>query len=264
MLKQRVSKGVVGLAFGLFMSLCVFSLALFPETEVKDEEKSAVSTTGSVSFGLDLSQGNTEAFGLNVALNFSWKSAKTEIVLSSNINYLETDDEKKTDKMAFQAMLDHRMGKKFTLFILGKPSRNLVQEIDFRLETGIGFKYDIIDNFAEKDKDFLNTDLSLSAALVYEFTNRFDSEREKLCRLSFRPRFKQELSDRLNFEIMLFVQPDIGNFSDYRLLLNSKFEFKVSKVISFLLQFNGEYNSIVPETVKKQDYQLINSLTIYL
>lgn len=264
MVKQRFAKGVFLLSMGLLLVLSAFNPVLLAGSEAKDEKKPAVTSKGSVSFGLNLSQGNTEAFGLNAALNFSWMSPKTEIILSSTINYLETDGEKKADKLAFQSMLDHRLGKKFTLFILAKPSRNLVQEIDFRLETGIGFKYDIIDNFARTEKDFLNTDLSLSAALVYEFTNRFDNEREKLCRLSLRPRFKQKLSDRLLFEIMLFIQPDIGNFNDYRLLLESKFEFKVSDVISFLLQFNGEYNSVVPESVEKQDYQLINSLTIKL
>jgi hypothetical protein len=248
----------------MFLLLSFLSPGLFPETGKEEKEEPGVTTKGSVTFGLNLSQGNTEAFGLNAGLNFSWISAKTEIILNSTINYLETDGEKKADKMAFQALLDQRLGKKVTLFMLGKPSRNIVQEIDFRLETGIGFKYDIIDNFSNTRKDFLNTDLSISAALVYEFTNRLSGDREKLCRLSLRPKLKQELSESLRFEVYLFVQPDIRNFDDYRLILGSKMVFKVSRVVSFLLQFNGEYNSVVPEGVEKQDYQLINSLSINL
>ena len=71
MLKQRVVKGVICLSVGLFLGLSIFKAHLFSETEAQDEKKDLVKTKGSVSFGLALSQGNTEAFGLNANLNFS-------------------------------------------------------------------------------------------------------------------------------------------------------------------------------------------------
>ena len=255
---------ILGILFLLLIPMGITGTPPQPGNGEDVHPESSPKTRVAVAFGLDLSQGNTEAFGLSANLDFSWMSKETEVVLSSSVNYLETDGEKKADKMAFQALLDHRLGDQFVFFILGKPSRNLVQEIDFRLETGLGFKYDIIDNYKNGLKDFLHTDLSVSLALIYEFTNRLLGEREKLCRASLRPKFKQELSKSLGLELEFFYQPDIKDFSNFRLLLESRVQFRVSKTISFLLRFIGEYNSVVPEDVKKQDYQLINQLVINL
>jgi hypothetical protein len=228
----------------------------------KDEEKPPKKIKASVAFGLDLSQGNTVAFGMNASLNINWKfEKKTEINFSSSFNYLETDGEKKADKMYCQLLFDHFVLKKTTFFLLAKPSRNQAQEIDFRLETGGGFKYDIIDNYSTA-KDILNTDLSFSAALIYEFTNRFDQENEKIGRLSLRPKFKQQLSENLEFKIMFFYQPNFADFTDYRLLLDSEIRFKISKSVFYLFKFIGEYNNVVPADVKKQDLRFLNQLSI--
>ena len=262
MSKAHLIRVIVGLTFVLSLGFLVSGQFLFSGDDSENKNDPVIKTKMAVAFGLDLSQGNTEAFGLTANLDFSWKSKMTEIVLSSVINYLETDGEKKADRMAFQALLDHRIGREFIFFVLGKPSRNLVQEIDFRLEAGMGFKFDLIDNYGNDKKDLLNSDLSVSMAIIYEFTNRLHDEREKLCRISFRPRFKQELSKNLEMEMMFFYQPDIRDFTNYRLLLDSKLQFNVSKNVSFLLKFIGEYNSVVPEGVEKQDYQLINQLKV--
>ncbi len=158
-------------------------------------------------------------------------------------------------------LFDQKLSRKITFFIFGKPSRNILQEIDFRLETGGGFKYDFIDNYST-DKDKLNTDLSFSAAMVYEFTNRLDTTREEIARLSLRPKFKQQLSENLEFSFILFWQPDVADFDDYRIIVDTGLSFKVSKSIAFILRFTSEYNSVVPEGVRNSDYRLINQLSI--
>ena len=245
----------------LFLIFFVFTGSIFGE-EKKVEKKSPKKIKANVTFGLDLSQGNTVAFGMNAALNINWKFEKTtEINFSSSFNYLETDEEKKADKMYCQLLFDHFILKKTTFFLMAKPSRNQAQEIDFRLETGGGFKYDVIDNYSTK-KDILNTDLSFSAALIYEFTNRFDQEKEKIGRLSLRPKFKQQLSENLEFKIMFFYQPNFIDFKDYRLILDSEIRFKISKSVFYLFKFVGEYNNIVPDDVKKQDLRFLNQLSI--
>jgi len=89
--------------------------------EKKDEEKPQKKIKANVVFGLDLSQGNTIAFGVNAGLNINWEfEQKTEINFSSSINYLETDGEKKADKMNFQVLLDHFLMKKTTFFFTGQ------------------------------------------------------------------------------------------------------------------------------------------------
>lgn len=231
------------------------------KAEEKSQKKQKKIKAGVV-FGLDLSQGNTVAFGLNASLNVNWAfEEKTEIDFSSSVNYLETDGEKKADKMNCQLLFDHFLMKKVTFFLMTKPSRNQAQEIDFRLETGGGFKYDFIDNYATK-KEILNTDISLSAALVYEFTNRINQEKEKIGRISIRPKFKQQLSENLEFNVIFFYQPNFADFKDYRLILESEIRFKISKSIFYLFKFIGEYNNVVPEDVEKLDLQFLNQLAI--
>lgn len=245
-----------------FLIVCFVFTGAILAADKKEEQKPQKKVKANVAFGLDLSQGNTVAFGMNAGVNIDLKfEEKTEINFSSSVNYLETDNEKKADKMYCQLLFDHFLFKKTTFFLLAKPSRNQAQEIDFRLETGGGFKYDIIDNYSTK-KEILNTDLSISAALIYEFTNRFDQEKEKIGRFSIRPKFKQQLSENLEFRIMFFYQPNFSDFTDYRLLLQSEIRFKISKSIFYLFKFMGEYNNVVPEDIKKQDLRFVNQLSV--
>ncbi|MBN2136161.1 MAG: DUF481 domain-containing protein [Acidobacteria bacterium] len=259
----------------LVLLLSVFLLTGFadekPAEEKKaDEKKAEVKKDGNaekikfeISFGIDLSGGNTEALGVNADVYFNWKTEEnTNVVLSSKMRYLESNGEQIADKIDLQLLFDYMLGSKVTMFVYGKPSRDLNQQIDLRVETAGGLKYDIVDNY-RSDPAILNTDLSISAAMVYEITNREEAEEaEKLMRLSLRPKFKKELGENLELELEFFWQPSISDFDDYRMLLNTKLAFKVSKSISFLLSFESEYNSIVPAGVEKQDYRLLNQIKI--
>lgn len=259
--KHPVGTAAVGMMLILLLGVPGSGFSVFGQESPGNRE--ATKTKLTLAFGLDLSRGNTDALGINADLNFRRISPRTEIILSAAVAYLETGGEKNAEKMVIEARVDHRLAGKLVVFVIGKPSRNLLQEIDFRLESGAGIKYDIIDNTANQQEDFLNTDLSVSLALVYEYTDRVDDDdHEKLFRFSLRPRLKQELGRNLQLEIMFFYQPQYGDFGNYRLHLESRLEFKVSKAIALRLKFIGEYNSVVPEGVEKQDYQLINQLLI--
>jgi putative salt-induced outer membrane protein YdiY len=250
-----------------YFTLMVGLMLLFSGAMIRGDDKAEAETAKkkantSIAFGLDLSQGNTEALGLNVDFNIDWMFLeKTELQCSASVSYLEVDGEKKADRMFLQILMDHLLAKRITFFLLAKPYRNLLQDVEFRLETGGGFKYDFIDNFAD-GKDILHTDLSLSAAIIYEQTEYTNQVVQKIIRLSIRPKIKQELSKNLQVQIMLFYQPSFEDFRNYRLLLDSGVQFSISKAVSYVLKFLGEYNSLVPENVKKQDYRLINQLSL--
>jgi len=62
--------------------------------------------------------------------------------------------------------------------------------------------------------------------------------------------------------MMIFYQPNFSDLKDYRLMLDSEIQFKISKSIFYLFKFIGEYNNIIPEGVKKQDFRFLNQLSI--
>jgi hypothetical protein len=280
--------------------VAVFACSVFPgepdkpTSNISPEPKTQDRLKLNFSFGLALLQGNTESLLINSDLNFNWmimeektievfaakddKNAedsgvgkdviskeiyrtKSEIRFSSLFYYLVVGDEQRANKSEIQLTFYYHFPKFFSFFIYTKPSYNQLQELDYRIENGLGVKYNI---FQDTDAEGTRDEISISAGLVYEIFKYEIEEQNQVSRISIRPKIEWAVSDSVNLAIQLFWQPNIEDFSDYRLLLRSALEFKISKSISFLFKVDGEYNSIVPVGIENRDFIMSNSMKITL
>lgn len=283
-------------AFSLFLIFVVFTFFVFPaesdastrnvSTETKTQDKLKLN----FSFGLALLQGNTESLLINSDLNFNWTlleektvadspakadpvnsgeqqnmidifRTKSEIRFTSLFYYLVVGDELEANKSEIQLTFFYHFPRYFSFFIYTRPSYNQLQELDYRIENGLGVKYNI---FQDTDAEGTRNEVSISTGMVYEIFKYSVEEQKQAARLSVRPKVEWAVSDSVNLTLQLFWQPNIEDFSDYRLLLRSALEFKISKSISFLFKVDGEYNSIVPMGVENRDLILSNSMKITL
>ncbi len=202
--------------------------------------------------GISLNKGNTEKIGVAGNFKLDWKTDRLKFILNLSQQYNETSGKKDINNGTMTLKCDYDLTKHEQVFIFFIPTYNEFQDLKLRTQTGIGNKHTFYKN--------QNYDLSISGALLYE-TKEYLASREKeyLCRLSIRPKVKIKINSN-TFLFMLFYQPQINNFSDYRVLANITFNFYIIKSISFEFKIKDEYNNVVPQNIKRNDLTSYNGI----
>lgn len=286
------------------MKLAKFSIFLFliillndisyacPYCPKKKEEETKNKFKLDFSLGMDLRKGNTDKFTLNSGVDIKYRiltavHTLAEIRVDSDYYIDLVNNEVTTNKFYTELLFYYYLRENWSFFIYTRPSNNSAQKLIFRIENGIGAKYDFLQNIYDDPE--LTNEVSLSAAMVYdihEFSksdlkipeDKVLSELEEYllsgssARISLRAKCSLEIIKNMRFMFQVFWQPSISNLDsiegdfgeDYRILIKSEFKYSISSSLSFDLKFNAEYNSMFPEGLKNWDWTLINGVTIRL
>ncbi len=212
-----------------------------------------VSYKWEISFGLKLLKGNTEQVGINSGFTFERLGPDYEFKIKGNHTYGESRGVKDVNKGDGDIRLDVNFLKRFTAFVLFLPGYNEFQKLDLKVSAGGGLKYTFIKN--------TTGDHSISLALLYDYWKYTELEK-KMMRFSLRPMHFQKINEVLTLFFIVFYQPDVNNFQDYRIFGKLILNFKISKYFSFDVIVTDEYNNIVPSGVKRNDLTLINAIKI--
>jgi len=205
--------------------------------------------------GFSISKGNTEKMGMNSFCYLERITRINEFIFRVNGFYSETEKKKDTNKGDLTLKYDRNFWKKESFFLFIFPSYNEFQDLKYRVQNGIGLKHTFI------KADTMN--YSISAAFIYELKESLSvSEKDELIRLSIRPKVKQSFSKSGTLFFVLFYQPALEDFKNYRLTSDIIFEFNIIKSLFFEFKINDEYNNIVPEGIERNDLSIINSLKI--
>jgi hypothetical protein len=124
---------------------------------------------------------------------------------------------------------------------------NSVQKIRLRTLTGTGLRFNII-----------NTDsvyFTYGFALMYEYEETTIPEYSNLIRNSNYLSFDWKISKIWEFKTIIYYQPSIGDFNDFRLSNVSNISHKLTDHISLVLNFNLLYDSKPPVDVPVNSFQ---------
>ena len=211
----------------------------------------------SFALGLNLNKGNTDKIGGSSSIGLERMSQINEFVLKINGFYSETEKKKDTNKGDLTFKYDHNFLKSESFFVFIIPSYNEFQNLKYRLQTGTGLKHTFYKNN--------QVDYSLSGAVLYEVKqNPGDNEKDELARLSFRPKIKYSFNESGRAYLVLFYQPKVDEFEDYRILSEFILEFNIYKKLFFEFKIADEYNNFVPADIKRNDLAVINAIKLKL
>jgi len=204
------------------------------------------------SAGFSFSSGNSEKIGLNTSLTFKKFSETHELLLKGSYYYGESKGEKDINKWDGTIMYDFNFLKSESLFLFVFPAGNEFQDLYLRLQSGAGYKHTFY------NKKGIN--LSISLAGLWEFKYSYAREDDHISRLSFRPKIKIKPNDSFYLYFVLFYQPEIDYWLDYRIMGEFKMDFRIIKFLFFEVKLIDEYNNIVPENIIRNDFTIINAL----
>ncbi len=208
-------------------------------------------------FGINLDKGNTERIGCSISLDIKRSSKVDKFIINMNAYYSESENKKDKNKGDFTLKYDYDFLKNESFFIFILPSYNEFQNLKLRMQNGIGLKH----TFYKTSK----ADYSLSGALIYELKQYLDVEKkEEINRLSLRPKIKYSFNKGGKFYFVMFYQPKIDEWQDYRILSEFILEFNIYKNLFFEFKVTDEYNNIVLQDIKRNDLSIMNSIKLRL
>lgn len=270
--------------------------------DIKCDKKSV-----NLGVGLDVLRGNSENIKISSDISARWEImnknfSRTEFKFTNSFLYSLSDEILNANKLNIEMLVYHYLKDSWSFFVFTRPSYNEIINLDYRLENGIGIKFDLLQHPGEgccgkecpsdaektdgsgKEKicckclwDKITEDeISLSAAVLWDtFQYGYESEpgvkdkiKEEVWRLSVRPKISVEIMDKLRISAQVFLQPALTDTeNDLRILIKSELTYDLSPELSYVLKVDGEYNSNFPSVLnikEKWDWILTNNIRLKL
>ena len=176
------------------------------------------------------------------------------------IVYGEKDKEVYDKSLASHVKFDLWQYDRWSPFVSASYLNNKFKGFEYQLSALLGVKYRVFWNS--------RCDYSISAAYVQDYTDygNYSTSLEKMVsRLSLRFKMRHKIADNVAIKHITFWQPSlmepmssIGD--DYVVSSVTTLSASLAKHLSFDVNFDYEYHSLVPEGVKKQD--IITSVSL--
>ncbi|MFC2114613.1 DUF481 domain-containing protein [Bacteroidota bacterium] len=239
--------------------ICVFlsfSCSLF--AQVVNIEKKRVSDTiglqGDVLLSLDLTSNISKIFLFKNDIQLQYMRNRNTFLFFNNITYVKAAGQNFINS-GFQHL---RYNYNFKPHFLQAEcftqyQYNLINKVQSRFLLGGGPRFSFIDS--------ARIQLILGPLFMYE-NEKLTSENvhSGRMRMSTYISFNYQLTKILNFSHITYYQPDLKNFSDYRIASETNLKIKISDKLSIKLIYVLNYDSDPPLQIPSLVYSLSNAL----
>lgn len=196
----------------------------------------------------NLLSGNSKIMVLSSRLEGGYRagSAKLSTWLKGTYSLQDTVVTANTLEASFQT--DQPLSPKVEMFLLATYFTDPVARVSYRSDGGIGLKYRFLEDSSRE--------ISLSAAPLYSFEKFANQPENQDVRLSVRPKLEWKTAQGIQLIALLFYQPRINRFSDYRLTANLRWEIPLTLQTRMVGEIEDRYVSVVPQGVQPNDLRV--------
>lgn len=214
-------------------------------------------------FGGEYKDGNVNTFTFKNDASIERNDSILAFDAGYGIIYGEKDKVTYDKSLTANLKFDVWQYDRWSPFVSFTYYNNKFKGFEYRLSGLVGVKYRF---YWDKKCDY-----SLSAAYVQDYTEYSDPEttlKAMVSRLSLRFKMRHKIADNVSIKHITFWQPSVmdplhGSMAnDYAISSVTSLSTKITEHISFDVNFDYEYRSLVPDGVKKQDIITSGSLKI--
>ncbi len=141
--------------------------------------------------------------------------------------------------------MDLPLSPRLEFFLLGTYFADPVAHLSYRSDGGLGLKY----RFLEAP----DREISLSAAPLYAVEKFASQAPTRDVRISIRPKLEWKTATGVSLRFLLFYKPALSDWADVQILATFRLEAPLGAGLSFLMEAEDRYTSVVPEGVKPND-----------
>jgi len=205
------------------------------------------------------SSGNSNTTKAALNTQFSWIAEKSINLAILGYQYGESNN----DRVVNKSFIHYRYIRKFNNImdweLFTQLEQNEFTRLSYRALLGLGVRFSVAKS--EKHRAFLGAGGFYSKEKTAFTAGLTDDGVEEFTRASFYFLSKYKISSAINFSNALYYQPRLSSLSDYRALLESKFDFKINDSLSFRLSLDVAYDSQPSQTIETTDVSYMTGLT---
>lgn len=242
--------------------LLVLALNAFPPSSAsgQEAEEERDPFTGDASFGLTVTEGNTETLSLSFTGRLGYNVDRHTWSFASELIRTRTDGEVEANRGNVELGYDFEPSERLFLSSQFRASYNRPAGIDRRLAPGVGVGYDVLrDEFSR---------LSLNAGANWVAETFTDDSRQSSIYFNIEQEFKLRVNSTTDLEQRLAYSPRPSDLGDYLVQASLALTTKVWKLLGIKTQITDEYDStpfVDPETGEprsRNDLTFITGLNV--
>lgn len=214
--------------------------------------------TASLDLTVSGSSGNSNTTKTALNSQFNWIAKKSINLAILGYQQGETNNVRSVNKAFIHYRYIHQLNDTIDWELFGQLETNEFTRLLYRSLLGAGIRFSIAKR--EKHRAFLGLGGFYSKEKTAFTSGLTDDGIEEFTRASFYFLSKYKVSSTVNFSNVIYYQPRLNRLSDYRALLESKFDFKINKKLSFRLSFDIEHDSDPSQTIKNTDVSYMSGL----
>lgn len=252
----------------IFLTLIVFlSIIYFGFSQVntekmrKDESELGFNQQINLLFGLN--KGNEEFTKVEGRFRTDYISEKFVTFFVGNIEYVEGNKSIISNKGFLHLRTVTGLAKWLDIEFFTQSEFNRFIRMRERYLGGSNLRIKPISYFGSDSSTQFSIRLSFGA--MYEYENQGSNELHKIHRLvrsTNNVNIYWKINEVFSLSEIAYFQPDISDFSDYRILNDFSLIFKISEHFKFFTSLNYRYDSDPTADLKNYDLELRNGIEI--
>jgi hypothetical protein len=189
---------------------------------------------------------------------YKTKDLKNYFLLLGNIDYSLANGEELSNAGLIHFRYNRKLNKKLRIEAFTQYQYNKILGIESRSLIGIGPRYKI--NKSEKTVFYIGSLLMQEFEKTSDDTNTMSYQRlSSYLSLSIKNK-----ANTLEFASVVYYQPNINLWEDYRLSSQTSLGFNITSKLQFVNSINYGYDSYAPSNVSKKNIILTNGLKMNL
>lgn len=204
------------------------------------------------------SSGNSETSKAAFNSQLSWMTDKSINLAILGYQYGESNSVRSVNKSFLHYRYIYQLNNDYDWELFAQLEKNEFTRLSYRGLLGTGLRYSLARS--QQHHAFLGFGVFHSKEKTEQTTGLTDDGVEEFARANFYFLSKYKVKPSISFSNAVYYQPRLSRGSDYRALLESKFDFKISEKLSFRLKLDVEHDSEPSQSIKSTDTSYMTGL----
>jgi hypothetical protein len=205
-------------------------------------------------FGVNLRYATKDSHEFLAILKSTYGKAPFRHIFDVNFKYGRVEDALAANSLSASEKTEYQLSPRSYTFGLIGGGYDEIRKIDYQFEVGPGFGIEILKltNFVWKGEIGFN----------FQQQNRADNTRQNTYSVRIAEIFAWRVWDKLTADLKAEFFPNLDEFGEYRLRIESTLRYPVSKRLSLNLDIIDLYDTRPPQDVSQNDLQIRSTIGV--
>jgi putative salt-induced outer membrane protein YdiY len=190
-------------------------------------------------------KGNSNTSIINLKTLSSYYQSINQYLLITDYSYGESEGLTSVHRGSAHLRYSYANNVFFTKEVFTQSEFDKFRDLDFRQLFGLGLRTSL--------KKVTESKLYLGYGFFYEFEKYSTSADEKRIRFNSYLSYYNDIADNINISFILYVQPEVGDFSDTRVIFSPIVKSQINKKISMSSSIDYRLDTKPVNNNKKYD-----------